>query len=162
MILENISAQEKGDSAIYTNWIDGRNGVAIGHEPTRPPPSQRQASPRQEPTRQYQEPHRHTPMSSTFETLVFNGLEKGHGDAKGEDDLPKDAFVDDSGVCPDIDNKNMAIPNDNHLNRTLLDQEFNNLLNILTTTTPNPKSSHIKREVQSGSVEGSTFVKKSS
>ena len=97
-------------------------------------------------------------MSSTFETLVFNGLEKGHGDAKGEDDLLKDAFVDDSGVCPDIDNKNMAIPNENHPNRTLLDQELDNMSNILTTTTPKSNLSHIKREVQSGSVEESTFV----
>ena len=52
----------------------------------------------------------------------------------------------------------MAIPNDNHLSGTLLDQELDNLSNILTTTTPKSKSSHIKREVQSGSVEGSTVV----
>ena len=57
-------------------------------------------------------------MSSTFETLEFNGLEKAHSDAKGDDDLLKDAYVDDSEVCPDIDNNNMAIPKDNHLNET--------------------------------------------
>ena len=97
-------------------------------------------------------------MSSTFETVVFKGVEKGHGDAKGEDELPKDAFADDSGVCPDIENKNMAIQNANHLNRTLLDQGLDNMSNILTTTNPKSKSSHIKREVQSGFAEGSTFV----
>ena len=97
-------------------------------------------------------------MSSTFETLEFNGLEKAHSDAKGDDDLLKDAFVDDSGVCPDIDNNNIAIPKDNHLNGTLLDQELDNMSNILTTTTPKSNSSHIKREVQSYSAEGSTFV----
>ena len=48
------------------------------------------------------------------------GLEIGHDDAKGDDDLLKDAFVDDSGLCPDIDNNNMAIPKDNHLNGSLL------------------------------------------
>ena len=60
-------------------------------------------------------------MSSTFETLVFGGLEKGHGDTKGDDDLPKDAFVDDPGSQPDIDNNYIAIPKDNHLSGTLLD-----------------------------------------
>ena len=97
-------------------------------------------------------------MSSTFENLVFNGLEKGRGDAKGDVDLLKDASVDDLGVCPDIDNNDMAMPKDNHLSGTLLDQELDNMSNILTTTTPRSKSSHIKRELQSGSAEASTFV----
>ena len=39
------------------------------------------------------------------------------------DDLLKDAFVDDSEVCPDIDNNNMSIPKDNNLDGTILDQE---------------------------------------
>ena len=52
----------------------------------------------------------------------------------------------------------MAIPKDNYLSGTLLDQELDNMSNILTTTTQKSKSSHIKREVQSSSVEGSTVV----
>ena len=98
-------------------------------------------------------------MSSTIETLVFDGLEKSHGNTKGDGDLLKDAFVDDPGSWPDIDNNNMAIPKDNHLSGTLLDQELDNMSNILTTTTP---KSNINREAQSGSAEGSTFVQKTS
>ena len=90
--------------------------------------------------------------------MEFSGLEKAHGDAKGDDDLLKDAFVDDSGVCPDINNNNMTIPKDNHLNGTLLDQELDNMSNILTVTTPKSNPSHIKREVHSRSTEGNTFV----
>ena len=52
----------------------------------------------------------------------------------------------------------MAIPKDNYLSGALLDQELDNMSNILTTTTQTSKSSHMKREVQSSSVEGSTVV----
>ena len=39
-------------------------------------------------------------MSNTFEPLEFNVLEKAHVDAKGDDDLLKNAFVDDFLTLP--------------------------------------------------------------
>ena len=100
-------------------------------------------------------------MSNIFENLEFNGLEKAFGDAKGESDLLKDAFGDDLGVCPDIDNNNTTSPKDDNLNGTLLDQKLDNASNTLTTTTPVPTPSRIKRETQSHSAEGSTRVQQS-
>ena len=100
-------------------------------------------------------------MSNTFENLEFNGLKKARGDAKGDNDLLKDAFVDNLGVCPDINNNGVANPKDNNLNGTLLDQELDDISNTLTMTTPGSNSRHIKQEIPSRSAEGSTNVQNS-
>ena len=100
-------------------------------------------------------------MSHTFEDLDFNGLEKAFGDAKGDDNLLKDAFANDLGVCPDIDNNNTTNSKDNEPNPTLLDQELDNTSNTLKMTTQVSTPNHIKREIQPRSAEGSTNVQNS-
>ena len=90
-------------------------------------------------------------MNNTFGDLQFNALEKVLGDSREDDNLLKDAFVDESGVCLDIDN-NMANPKD--INGTILDQELDITSNKLTMTTP----SHIKQELPFRSAERSTNV----
>ena len=99
-------------------------------------------------------------MSNAFENVEFNGLEKAFADAKGDDSLLEDAFVDNLGVCPDIDNNNTTNPKDNNVNGTLLDQELDNTSNTLKMTTPVSTAS-IKREIHSHSSEGSTSVQQS-
>ena len=93
-------------------------------------------------------------MNITFGDLEFNALEKVLGDSREDDNLLKDAFVDESGVCLDIDN-NMANPKD--INGTILDQELDITSNKLTMTTP----SHIKQELPFRSAERSTNVQNS-
>ena len=100
-------------------------------------------------------------MSNTFEDLEFSGLEKALGDAKGDDNLLKDAFVEDLGIYLDNDNKDMASPKDKNLNGTLLDQELEDTSNTVTRTTPVSNAGHIKLEIQSRSAEGNTKVQNS-
>ena len=93
-------------------------------------------------------------MNNTFGDLEFSALEKVLGDSREDDNLLKDAFVDESGVCLDIDN-NMANPKD--INGTILDQELDITSNKLTMTNP----SHIKQELPIRSAEISTNVQNS-
>ena len=98
-------------------------------------------------------------MANTSEMAELNGLEKAFGDAKGDDDLLKDAFGDDLGVCPGTGDDNTAIPKDNNLNGSLLARGFDNM--SMTMMTPMSKSNHIKRETQSHSAERTPDVQQS-
>ena len=100
-------------------------------------------------------------MANTSEKVELNGLEKNFGDAKGDDDLLKDAFSDDLGVCPGIGDDNTTSPKENNLNGSLLALGFDNTSNALTMMTPMSTSNHIKRETQSHSAEMTPNVQQS-
>lgn len=97
-------------------------------------------------------------MSDTIEKVELNGLEKAFGDAKGDDDLLKDAFGDDLGVCPGIGNDNTSGPEDYNLNGNLLDRGFENTSSTLTMMTPMSTPNRIKREIQPQSAERNSNV----
>ena len=85
-------------------------------------------------------------MSNTSEKVELNGREKTFGDAKGNDDLLKDAFGDDLGVCPGIGDDSTTSPKDNNLNGSLLDRGFDNMSNPLIMMTPMSAHNRVKLE----------------